>query len=431
MINQYSYRIQELEICDRISLSFLQSMSFRDFSLPKLRLLKWDVSFDKKSIIYIRPLLSPSLVVLDARIIEDKDEILFSFLRNYPLLCPDLRSVTLDLTQSRGVKEDTGTFASAISAAIVSHKLLECLSLFSPTDNAALDHILMSPTLKMLSMTGDAGVTESHLSKASILPTTIPFRNVVNLDLEILNLLPITDLLRPDEQRFGSIRLHVHSPQECETVREFLVALATRQRKDTLQSLVLDTSGNPSLSEGSIEEFAGRHMYYLSYEVLRPLTYFGRLRVLVVRLYNGISLDDNELAIMAGSWPFLEVLELTSLDFRRDVWPMAKCVTLFGILALLASCPKLRNFDLPLDAREVPESPLPIPCNTVITSLHLADRPINDPDRVAQFLDVHLPSVSSVFDRYYSLTDRGRMWRKVDDYVSQKAKRYRDKGIHT
>ena len=48
----------------------------------------------------------------------------------------------------------------------------------------------------------------------------------------------------------------------------------------------------------------------------RPLMSLRRLRELVIHLLNGISLDDDELARTAGSWPSIEVLKLAPLVAR-------------------------------------------------------------------------------------------------------------------
>ena len=368
------------------------------------------------NIIYIQPLLSPSLTALDARMDGDHDTTLLSFLTNYPLLCPNLRSVKLNITGAHGMRNDPDTFIHAISTAIVNHKNLECLVLSTPTDDAVLEQLLMSPTLKMLSLTGRVGSQDLFLGDVSIPPTNTPLRNIRDLLLAISDLSVITTLLRPHDQAFRTIRLHVSFPPLQEVVQDFSTALATHPRADSLQSIILDhlndSPGGP-LRRSEVTEAISQH-YCLSFDAFRPLMSLGRLRELVIHLLNGISLDDDELARMASSWPSLEVLKLAPLVSRWGAWPMAKSVTFSGLSTLLALCPKLRELDLPLDAREVPSTTPSDPCNTAIQSLCLSGRPISDPDRVARFLRTHLPSLSSVVDGSYDPTEYSDLWSQVD-----------------
>ena len=394
----------------------MQSTSFRPLSLPNLRLLKWDTTrFELYNIIYIQPLLGPSLIALDAIMEGDNDATLLSFLQNYPLLCPNLGSVKLDITRTHGMRNDPDTFIHAMSMAIANHKNLECLVLTTPTDDVVLEQLLMSPTLKVLSLTGRAGSQDLFLNDISIPPNNIPLRNVRDLLLAISDLSVITSLLRPHDQVFRTICLHVSLPPMHEVVQEFSTALATHQREDSLQSIVLDHLNNSpggALGRSDVMRAIG-HRYCLSFDAFRPLMSLGCLRELVIHLLNGISLDDDELAMMASSWPLLEVLKLAPLVSRWGAWPMAKSATFSGLLTLLTSCPKLRELDLPLDAREVPGNTPSNPCNTVIKSLHLSGRPISDPDRVTRFLLKHLPSVSSVVGSY-DPTEYSDLWKQVD-----------------
>ena len=235
MIGRYSHRIRELEISDPFSLWILQSTSFAHLSLPNLRLLKWGAkSFEMHNIIYIQPLLSPSLTALDARMDGDHDTTLLSFLTNYPLLCPNLRSVKLDITGAHGMRNDPDTFIHAISTAIVNHKNLECLVLSTPTDDAVLEQLLMSPTLKMLSLTGRVGSQDLFLGDVSIPPTNTPLRNIRDLLLAISDL--SAKLLRPRDQAFRAIRLHVSCRKSCKTFQLYWPLI----RADSLQSIVLD-----------------------------------------------------------------------------------------------------------------------------------------------------------------------------------------------
>jgi len=279
-----------------------------------------------------------------------------------------------------------------------------------------LEQLLMSPTLKVLSLTGRVGSQDLFLGDVSIPSTDTPLRYIRDLLLAISDLSVMTTLLRPHDQAFRTIRLHVSFPPLPEVVQDFSIALATHPRADSLQSIVLDhlndRPGGGLHRAGVVEEIA--HPYCLSFDAFRPLMSLGRLRELVVHLFNGISLDNDELARMAGSWPLLEVLKLAPLVSHWGAWPMAKCVTFFGLSTLLTSCPKLRELELPLDAREVPATAPSDPCNTAITSLRLSGRPISDPERVARFLRTHLPSVSSVVDGSYDPTEYSDLWSQVD-----------------
>ncbi|KAI9569799.1 hypothetical protein HD554DRAFT_450487 [Boletus coccyginus] len=309
VINRYSNRIRELRIPDELSMSFLQFISFQQLSLPNLKLLIWDshALSARLDIVYIRPLLSPNLLAFDARMEMGKSRALLSFFLNYHILCPNMKSVKLDLSMTHyGVQIDLDLFILAISKAIVNHKKLECLEIFAYVRKGFWEVLFMSLALKVTSLVGRGYTNIFPFTEVSIPPTDTPLQNVRDLRLTIHDLSLFTRLLRPHDQPFCTICLEVQVPLSHTTTEELFAALATHQRQGSLESITIDNS------HCDVQEVD--HHHPVSFDALRPLVRLGRLRELKIILHNGISLDDAQLGIMAVSWPLLEVLTLDPIN---------------------------------------------------------------------------------------------------------------------
>lgn len=405
VINRYSNRIRELRIPDKLSMSFLQFISFQQLSLPNLKLLIWDSHSTRLDIVYVRSLLSSNLLALDVRMEMGKSRALLSFFLNYHLLCPNMKLVKLDLSKAHyGAQIDLDLFILAISKAIVNHKKLECLEIFAYVRKGFWEVLFMSLALEVTSLAGRGYTNIFPFTEVSIPPTDTPLQNVRDLRLTIHDLSLFTRLLRPHDQPFCTICLEVQVPLSHTTTEELFAALATHQRQGSLESITIDNSHR------DVQKVD--HHHPVSFDALRPLVRLGRLRELKIILHHGISLDDAQLGIMAVSWPLLEVLKLDPINPRL---PMTKYPTLTGLMTLLTSCPKLRRLQLPLDARQVPENGLSEPWNTSIKSLDLCGLPISrgDAGRVSRFLRARLPSDMCLFVTSDN-SDHGDLWKQVD-----------------
>ena len=253
----------------------------------------------------------------------------------------------------------------------------------------------MSPTLKTVSVT--LAPQTLRPDEACFGPEDTPFRAVTDLVLMLWNSLDFaTSLLRDRDQAFRRFQITLLTQTAETSVSALLTALASPQRTHSLQ--VITIGHHPSIASGAGLSAGDRHgifvRYPLSYETLRPLSSLVHLRTLAINLSHPVSLNDQEFAKLVCNWPLLEVLQMTWIRGERS----SVSITLEGLLSLLASCPKLREISLTLDARDVPAQGMYTDvCNPLITSpIHFYNSPLKDPELIADFLLKHLPSMPRV-----------------------------------
>lgn len=373
---------------------FLQCTSMRPFCLlPNLMVLKWSphVPTPHIPIIFIQRLLSPTLISLEATLAEADEETLLSFFDNFPLLCRNLKSVEFRFSappQSR-------TTTEALSRAICSQETLEKVVLHDPIDRIALTYLCTLPTLKVLSV----DLSEiSRLRADSFLPTDPLFCSVEELEFITSDLDLVTNLLRPRDQIFHTFCLYYQGRQTSEVVVNFFNLLTSRSRPNPLRSITL-SSGDISHPIPADQMTSEAARYRLSYETLEPLMVLRSLRVLTIEWSEQISLDDDELANLARSWPLLQVFNFYC---GRGGYPPSstKYATLLGLLSLVNSCPGLHTVSLPLDARQVPVVEGVQARETAFACLIVPESPIDEARPVADFLFKYLPSVTAVDARF-------------------------------
>jgi hypothetical protein len=393
-----------------LDVRFLQWMWIRTSFLPNLMVLHWDR--DNPSI-YLQQLLRPTLVSLSAYLAEpDGAPALLSLFDNYPLLCRSLKSVRFRFP-ARGPR--TKNTIHALSRAICNNKTLEEVVLDVPIDDIALRHLSTLPTLKALT------VNLSEISRprtCPFLPTDSLFCSAEELAFRTSDLDLVTSLLRPCDQIFHSLRVHHHSRLTSDAIIALFNALTPRSRTKPLQDLAL------SNGDGSYPMFADQTPMRcrLSYETLQPLMAHGLLRRLTVECTSNeqISLDDDEIANLARSWPMLEFFYVYC---GRGYPSSTKYPTLRGLLSLAHSCPELDCVSLPLDARQVPVVDEAEVCETSFEFLDVQESPINDARPVAEFLLKYLPCVRGVYARssgysHWQNTAYGH-WEAVQRHLEQ------------
>ena len=306
--------------------------------MPNLRVLKWRSQTRRfLSIKFIQRFLSPSLITLNITLSDADDARLQSFLASYPSLCPDLKSIVINIA---GRREVSSTTIGTLSRAIPHHVHLESLNVSVPINDVALTHIAMSPTFKRLALVLHPGMSDLH--KVS---DVTPFRNVEELSLEVWDLDFVTTLLRTQDQMFRSFVLRYCSPPTTDATFTFFTALASRQRTRSLRSISL----MPIMSD--------------------------RIDVKGFHSAPG-GFDDDDLVSLTRNWPLLQVLHLNRRQHVQGrPWRLVKYVTFKGLSSLLECCPDLHNFCLPLDAREVLANTGKIIGNTAVTYIHSPNTP--------------------------------------------------------
>lgn len=364
-------------------------------------------------------LLSPSLVTLSA-IVERTDSIV-DFLENCIELGPrlKLKSLKFDIYQAvYFIMPITSLEIHQLSQAVATHQHLESLEVSVPIDDAALTPVILSPELRMASLV--IHPKESNLDNIQITSTDIPFRSVKELELHVWDLNFVPSLLRAQDQVFHTFGLRLTGVHDPMAISSFLIALASPQRTDTMQSLTLTFRNSFALSHGVINIFYDHSNHRLTYNTLLPLTSFKHLRELVVSLLNHVFLNDEEFVELVRNWPMLEVLV-----FKCSHGCFGTPITLEGLLSLLKLCPRLRGLSLSLDARDVP--PSGDACNTILRAIGLPDSPIRDARLVADFLSKHIPSVTSVNvnfigarpPAYRPPEEYQLQWQKVNEYLQE------------
>lgn len=347
--------------------------------MPNLRVLKWRSGILTKTRSFlsaelVQRLLSPSLISLNVTLSGVDDATLQSFLVNYPFLCPNLESVIINVT---GREQVSNTTIGTLSRAISHYEHLECLNVSVPIDDVALKHVVMSPRFKRLALV--LHPEKSNLHQVCIPSDITPFRNVQELSLEVWDLYFVTTLLRTQDQMFRSFVLRHRSPPPTDAIFAFFTALASRQRTCSLRSIHLapvlpDHIDTLHVASGESDELATHD--HLTYDTLRPLTSLRHLREVIIDLGRWFCLDDDDLVSLARNWPLLQTLHFNRRQHvQGHSWRLAKYVTFKGLVSLLECCPDLRDFCLPLDAKEVfVNTGKPIE-NTALTYVHSPNTP--------------------------------------------------------
>ncbi|KAG8216665.1 hypothetical protein J3R82DRAFT_6864 [Butyriboletus roseoflavus] len=421
VIDKYAHRIRQLTISDNASVRFLQCTSMRPSCLfPNLMVLRWSpyVLTPHIPIIFIQRLLSPTLVSLEATLAEVDQATLLSFFDNYPLLCRNLTSVEFRFS----AQPQSETTIQALSRAICSQETLENVVLHTPIDGGALTYLCTLPTLKELSVYLSE---RSRIGIGSFLPTDPLFCSAERLEFITLDLDLVASLLRPRDQTFHTFGLYHHGRQTPEAVVSFLNLLTSRSRPPPLQKLTLSIGdfSHPIPADHMASEAI---RYRLSYKTLQPLMILRSLRVLMIEWSEQISMDDDELANLARSWPLLQVFNFYC---GRGGYPpfSTKYPTLLGLLSLVNSCPELYTVSLPLDAREVPAVKEADARETNFACLIVPESPINEARPVAEFLCKYLPSVTALEARFLrppgtnaeQINGYELAWQQVETYLEE------------
>ena len=445
IIRRYSHRIKELRISplDQPSYDFLRSVDvFPGSFLPNLRSLYWRpgrrYSHSSLCDVLLRHLLRPSLDYLYIALSNVDNAAFQLFLANYPLLCPNLKFVTMIIFAQQTLSQTT---VASLSQAVMLHNHLEHLRLLAPINDVAFTHIAMSPRLKSLRLILQPDM--SHLHRVCLPSDIIPFCNLEVLNLDVWDLPFVTTLLRPHGQTFRDIYLAHHTKPTINAISAFFTALASPVRARSLRSITLQTREDivPIPQESRPEPDVSPFAIHISHDTFRPLTSLAHLRELSIQLDHWMSLSDDGLISLACHWPHLQVLDLRceravdlSVNAPEDwrPWGSLGYVTLRGLLAFLACCPDLRSLSLPLDARDVPvdmaEGMDGTMCHPLLESVHFRYAPIHDPCAVATFLECHLPSIthvdtplqwSNVLIHIPEIAQHAIAWEQVNVYLAE------------
>jgi hypothetical protein len=342
----------------------------------------------------------------------DDDEELTSFLKTLPSsLCPAVKVVSFDMHRNR---RGTESIIPHISRAVCSFDKVDRFAIRSPVDDITLRHLIMCPQFTQLLLSA----RQSQIEDLSLTRSDTPFPGAKKISLFGLVLGSITGLLRSEGQMFSSIEFHLDVSPTSQLTLSFLTALASRPRRSSLQSIILDRARANTHASGwwleepgdAQQELLDDHCI-LSRDTLQPLVFFHDLCELSIDLKNPISLNDEELVDLVRGWPSLRFLRLVSGNGLST-----KHLTLRGLILLVAACPKLERVDLCVDAREVPSSGVGMDARSAtVKVLEFPGSPINDPRLVAKFLSKHFPFIILVLGPPYKWEPYAEEWVQVRD----------------
>jgi hypothetical protein len=198
-------------------------------------------------------------------------------------------------------------------------------------------------------------------------------------------------LERPSFRKLEALeitRLFEHLPGKCAVwdVDSFFNSLRDHLPHSCLWSLHILGSGfytSPAQHIGS----------KITLNTLSPLFPFTNLSDIQITLDESVELNDAELRTVAKAWPNLRILRLFE---RTTTW--SPRVTLFGLLSLLALCPKLEELTLRMDASELPifaqlKDMKPSPH---LHSLDVCTSPLKDVPGMVAFLALAIPRLRSL-----------------------------------
>lgn len=158
-------------------------------------------------------------------------------------------------------------------------------------------------------------------------------------------------------------------------------------------------------------------------QTFTPLMHFSGLKEVDLSAFCMSLLNDDALGSIVKSWPRLECLYLGTKCF----WRTPPNITFRGLVALLSTCPSLRNLGLVFDATKVDSLTAEKlgcgVCNTNITSFHVGFSPIEQPLQVAASLSAVLPclgeiNVESLLSRGTDRVAREAKWGEVLEHIN-------------
>ncbi|KAF9460419.1 hypothetical protein BDZ94DRAFT_1266201 [Collybia nuda] len=259
-----------------------------------------------------------------------------------------------------------------------------CISI----DHTSLSHIATLPHLHTLSTSVS---TEDLIAFTSTYANTLEFPSLSNLVLLVDNLEACAKLLRRSGFKcLKSLEISRSSENSYWDMNIFFKTIGTPPSLLVLSHLSLSTNvvgrtGPPAAT--SISAITG--------ETLAPILSFTNLTSVEIRLRAHITLSDSDLRNMGVAWPHLKALNI----YEKTICTVPK-ITLRGLLSLVASCPKLEELTLRVDALSPPLEFSQVKNLIPGKNLHTFDvrtSPIRTPQDVADFLIIAFPNLTNLY----------------------------------
>jgi hypothetical protein len=300
-----------------------------------------------------------------------------------------------------------------------------------------INALAVSPRIKNIRASYSRNTTQLH-----VYPSTLPSSSFQLLDQLILTtpIPPLTTFLANCSMPCISI-LRIDTPHGCFTTPLQVLDLLTvlLNHYGSIRRLQLDML----YTEIDLIHHTPQYAEHIGIQHLRPLLSFGRLTRFAIRHVNPLSLSNNDIMLMARSWPCIERLDLNSEPVLCLDAPQA---SIFVLLEFAKMCKALTHLGLFIHSPEF-RTPPQVTCpfhHTVY--IHLGASHISHTGVAGLFLHHLCPfgmnmewGVSWAYEHYHILIDRftelestreqlkvyERRWRRVRGvyYAMQEASR--------
>ncbi|EDR12544.1 uncharacterized protein LACBIDRAFT_323866 [Laccaria bicolor S238N-H82] len=392
--------------------------------LPNLEDLSWyhaylpkEVEWSMFQCIYL--FSSPKLTTLSITLCNIFDSACpSSILSGLINSCPALKNLTFLFRCSNS---DEGN-RRGISSVICQWNWLQSLTVINLTQEA-LEHLATIPSLRTLSLDSLEDLTRSddqHLPIITRNPTGgYPALRSLSIScrtmdaaiafVQLLSSSPIEDLEiqvvgfcypRQWRELFSTISRHIYHP--------------------SLNELTLQGSGNALDPTEALYSDIG----------LEALTVFTNLEVVDIQPTFGIQFTGDTVNRLADAWPKIRSLEL------GNTYPSSRSpiIQTEDLIPFAQRCPKLEYLGIVFDAQNTKLRSSPGLFNNTLTTLSVADSPINTPAIVSAFLSDIFPGIESItFDNDWrdspnrdpeDATETAMMWEEAERLLRTFAKDY-------
>ncbi|KAI0692313.1 hypothetical protein C8T65DRAFT_610798 [Cerioporus squamosus] len=314
--------------------------------LPNLTRLRWH-HFDSHYSQYLPIFFGPNLTSLsiafhrekfshdpDLPPLKEVYDDLVPILERLDELCPSLTTFALHAEQ------DPDVIAAMLPLAYYI-KRLEGFIVAQPPDVDAKKLILHLASLPSLKATDIAFNEEASSDLSFLSPLSYPFPSLENLHMRTQNMTSCKTLIKMMQTcRLRLVTFDVLGPSTAAELHDLLSALRTHCALDTLQFLIIDY---PSTSPRPWP--IRKETHTLTMKTLRPILDFPNMRTFWVTIPLYGSLNDQDLALIADSWPGIIFLRI--LAFWN--WCAPSAVTLAGVAYVAWRCPLLITLSVAAD----------------------------------------------------------------------------------
>ncbi|EIW84593.1 hypothetical protein CONPUDRAFT_163674 [Coniophora puteana RWD-64-598 SS2] len=362
---------------------------------------------------FLRPIAGPSLTTLELRNthIDDDDETeleaaaaadtgidtdqrarrraeALALIAGLGTMCPRMKNFKWsDLWHSSAA-------AVAMSRAVCQWHYLEDLHVDMLAD-IALDHVMRLRTLRKLRIHVPLVISNGHSLAQNQCGDIFPGLETLRLKARGCGYADITNFLTSLPGRVRARRFEAHTPSLANVVADLpdlIQTICNRFDRDTLKAVSI--TEDRTYDDQRIEHVAD---FDVTIDTLRPLLGFRNIESLELDLKRSISLDDDDLAQIACSWPKLQALGLNP----GEGWIKTSQATFSGLAAMKARLPKLTRIAIALDGRSDTAATLTPPPSVSldegelvcpVEALNLLDSKVGeDVDGVAVFLCEAMP----------------------------------------